>query len=67
MQISKPQLNCTGFNVETEDHDPDNCPYCAIGSRVAVSYYANAIVRSIQEDEPRKKGKPTAAENRRAS
>lgn len=44
--------NCTGFNMETEDHTVDDCPYCQQGLRLSVVYYANAIVRSEQEKLP---------------
>ena len=43
---------CVGFNMETEDHKKEDCPYCEQNIRLAVSYYANAIVRVEQEKSP---------------
>ena len=59
VSISK---TCIGFNMESENHDSDNCPYCKIGLNPTIAYYANAIDRNAQENEPRKKPKPTKEE-----
>lgn len=44
--------NCTGFDMKTEDHTVDDCPYCQQGLRLSVVYYANAIIRTEQEKLP---------------
>ena len=51
--------------------DPDSgkaikgkCPYCELGdtARAQDHYYFNAIIRELQEDQPKKAVKPTSAE-----
>lgn len=61
---------CVAHNAEDENTPKEGveCPYCDIphGKDKTASarffYLANAIVREIQEDEPRKKAKPTKKE-----
>jgi hypothetical protein len=57
---------CLAFNPETEERDSTKeCPYCEIESehvRDGTDYFQNFIVRSLQEDEPKKKGTPTKSE-----
>lgn len=64
-EISFPK-DCLAFDPQTEDHDSTKeCPYCDIDSekvRFSKSYYGNAIIRQLQEDEPSKKVKPSASE-----
>lgn len=61
---------CVKHNAENEDEPKEGveCPYCSIphGKDKTASarffYLANAIVREIQEDEPRKKARVTKKE-----
>jgi len=56
--------SCLNWNGDREDFDANGCPYCEHGLRVDVSYYTNAIVRSIQDDEPKKKFPPVKDEKK---
>ena len=69
-EISIPRY-CLKHNAEDEESPKDvECPYCELphGKEEAASvnffYLANAIVRSIQDDEPRKKGEMTKSEKK---
>ena len=60
---------CLSFDRDTEEHDSTKpCPWCDHDHGTSVSFgkdfYTNVIVRSLQEDEPSKKGKPTTAEDK---
>ena len=56
--------SCLNWNGDREDFDANGCPYCEHGLRVDISYYTNAIVRSIQDDEPKKKFPPVKDEQK---
>lgn len=57
---------CLSYDPETEETDSTReCPWCDAENeliRFGPEYYSNAIVRSLQEDEPSKKSKPTEEE-----
>lgn len=57
---------CLAFNNETEEKDSTiKCPYCLLDSdlsRFSKIYFANGIVRELQEEKPTKLKKPTASE-----
>ena len=53
---------CVGFDMEKESHNADDCPYCKLGLTYSISYYANCIDRTAQENKPRKIPKPTKQE-----
>jgi hypothetical protein len=57
---------CLSYDPETEETDSTReCPWCDAESeliRFGPEYYSNAIVRSLQEDEPSKKQKHTEEE-----
>jgi hypothetical protein len=57
---------CRAFNPETEERDSTvYCPYCEDESgwiRNDLIYWQNAIVRSLEEDAPAKRGKLTEKE-----
>jgi hypothetical protein len=59
-------VTCLAFDQETEEIDSTKeCPWCEAESekiRSSKDFYVNAIIRSVQEDEPAKKGKPTPDE-----
>lgn len=57
---------CLNWNGDTESFDSNGCPYCSHDAtkRVDISYYTNAIIRSIQDDEPRKKFPPVKDEKK---
>jgi len=49
---------CVSWDAKTEDDkDGVTCPYCKAGMNRVVTYYINAIIRDIQEDEPAKRAK----------
>jgi len=53
---------CVSFDPAKEaDKDGVNCPYCTVNNG-GISYLVNVIHRGLQEDEPKKKGKPTKTE-----
>lgn len=58
---------CLNYNPDTEDFDENNCPYCEEGARFGTRYYANGIVRELQEAEPRKKYPPIASEKKKTN
>jgi hypothetical protein len=46
---------CLNYNPETEEFDENGCPYCEHGdTRFGPRYYANAIIRELQEAKPAK-------------
>jgi len=68
---------CIAFDPENENEPrknaagkPIKCPYCELthgqegSARYEFFYLANAIIREIQEDEPRKKSEPTKEERK---
>lgn len=68
---------CIAFDPENENEPrknangkPVKCPYCELthgqdgSARYEFFYLANAIIREIQEDEPRKKAEPTKEERK---
>lgn len=55
---------CVSFNGETEEHNPKiKCPYCGVDDKFNPFYVCNVIVRSLQEDAPRK-NRLTSAEKK---
>ena len=66
-EVNFPKL-CLAFDPKTQSRDSTmDCPYCAINSdavRFSTTFYINAIVRKLQEDKPRKLGKPTKSERK---
>lgn len=65
-EIRIPKL-CLAFDADGNDTGK-HCPYCELddklGGRPQVAHYINAIIRDIQENEPRKKQKPTSKEKK---
>lgn len=60
-EITIPKL-CLAYDPETESIDSTKqCPYCDL-AKLSVEYYVNCIVRSIQEQEPKRISPPTAEE-----
>lgn len=63
---------CVSFDPdnETVPLEGTHCPYCELSTgengacQTQTAYYANVIVRDLQEDEPRKKVEPTKAERK---
>lgn len=55
---------CLNWNGNTESFDNNGCPWCGHGLRVDVSYFTNAIIRSVQDEEPRKRFPPTKDEKK---
>lgn len=59
---------CVSFDPQTEDHDSTkSCAYCEADDeriRFSKEYFTNAIIRSVQEDEPSKKGTPSKSEDK---
>jgi len=54
---------CLGFDPKTGKHDGDKCPYCsACENGARLERYTNVIERSLQENEPRKKRRPSGTE-----
>ena len=54
---------CLAWDPKTEELNPDlECPYCDEGLTLNTSYYLNAIIRDIQEEEPANQSKPTRVE-----
>ena len=71
-EVKIPKL-CVSFDPDAEGTPKEgtHCPYCELTQggedstcQTSVAYYANAIIRDIQEDEPRKKVKPTTKERK---
>ena len=71
-EVKIPKL-CVSFDPDAEGTPKEgtHCPYCELTQggddatcQTSVAYYANALVRDIQEDEPRKKVKPTNREKK---
>lgn len=70
-EVKVPRL-CVSFDPDNESTPKEgtDCPYCKLtqgqdGScQTSKAYYANVIVRDEQENEPRKKGKPTKKEKK---
>lgn len=64
-KVSLPKV-CLNWNPDTETFDSNGCPYCEHmpTARVSARYYANAIIRELQEAEPRKKSPPLASEKK---
>ena len=68
-EIKVPRL-CVSFDPDNESvpKEGTDCPYCKLSQgqdgacQTSKAYYANAIIRDEQENEPRKKGKPTKKE-----
>ena len=59
---------CLSYDPATESRDATKeCPWCNDESELIQSgsdYFTNAIIRSLQENEPRRKAKPTAEERK---
>lgn len=63
---------CVTFDPDNESVplEGEHCPYCELSGgqdgscQTSTAYYANVIVRDIQDNEPRKKSKPTASERK---
>lgn len=55
---------CLNYNPLTEEMDDNGCPYCEGEQRLDKAYYCNAIIRDLQESEPRKKPNHTKAEKK---
>jgi hypothetical protein len=55
---------CLNYNSITEELDDNGCPYCEGEQRLDKAYYCNAIVRELQDSEPRKKPKHTKKERK---
>ena len=63
---------CVSFDPDNENVplEGTHCPYCELSTgengscQTQIAYYANVIVRDIQEDEPRKKVEPTRDEKK---
>jgi len=46
---------CLNYNPETEEFQENGCPYCEHGDfRFSPRYYANAIIRELQDAQPAK-------------
>jgi hypothetical protein len=44
---------CLAYNTETHKHDPSiPCPYCQAQFKVTMSYFTNAIIRDLQDNQP---------------
>jgi len=58
---------CLNWNPDTETFDSNGCPYCEHlpNTRVSTRYYANAIIRELQEAEPRKLAPPLGSEKKK--
>lgn len=56
---------CLNYNAKTDEYnDSKECPYCKSGDNPKKDYLANFIVRSLQDDEPRKKPKHVKSERK---
>lgn len=61
---------CIAFDPATEGPNGKKCPYCELSTgqdgaqQESIKYYANAIIRDMQENEPRKKVKPSKEERK---
>jgi hypothetical protein len=57
---------CLAYNADTEERDSTHeCPWCDAENeliRFSQDYYSNFIIRSLQEEEPSKKVKPSKEE-----
>jgi len=63
-KTSIPKL-CLNWDPEEEEFADNGCPYCeAQGKGGAINYLANAIVRDLQDAEPRKPVAPNAKERK---
>ena len=67
-EINIPKL-CLAHNPDDESTPTGKvCPYCELddklGGRAGVAYFTNAIVRDIQESEPKKVQKPSSKEKK---
>lgn len=70
-EVKVPRL-CVSFDPDNESvpKKGTDCPYCKLSQgqdgscQTSKAYYANAIIRDEQENEPRKKGKPTKKEKK---
>jgi len=66
-KVSIPKL-CLDYDAETDEMTSEQCPYRASGKgRFSKFFVVNAIIRDLQEDEPRKKADPTKYERKRRS
>lgn len=54
---------CLGFDLESGNVNPDNCPYCINIAAPKIEYFYNVIVRELQENEPARQPNWTASEN----
>ena len=55
---------CLNWDPETESHDTTKkCPYCRWVTNLQISYYSNAIIRDLQERQPRKISRPSKEED----
>lgn len=61
---------CIAFDPATEGPNGKKCPYCELSTgqdgaqQESIKYYANAIIRDMQENEPRKKVAPSKEERK---
>ncbi len=61
---------CIAFDPVTEGPNGKKCPYCELSTgqdgaqQESIKYYANAIIRDMQENEPRKKVAPSKEERK---
>jgi hypothetical protein len=70
-EVKIPKL-CVSFNPDDESTplDGTDCPYCKLPQgrestcQTSKAYYANVIIRDLQENEPRKKKPPTKTEKK---
>lgn len=58
--------SCLAFDPESQDRDSTKkCPYCKMpNQRFSLRFYANAIIRELQEDQPKKLKDPTKKERK---
>ena len=67
-EINIPKV-CLRHNPEDDEKPLDvHCPYCdldsSVGGKAGVAYYVNAIVRDLQDNQPRKFQKPSSSEKK---
>jgi len=56
---------CSNWDAEEEEFVDNGCPYCeALEKKPSISYLGNAIIRDLQDAEPRKPVAPTATERK---
>lgn len=61
---------CIAFDPVTEGPNGKKCPYCELSTgqdgaqQESIKYYANAIIRDMQANEPRKKVEPSKEERK---